>query len=135
MSGGSLDYFYATLEEHAGDFDDKELDDLVKDLAKLFYEREWYLSADTCEGKWVEARDAFKQKWFTPVGRKDRITSYFDRIRDEMLKSLGLSDEYCINCANWKQEKNPPYGVCRFSDCCLKHRHESCNKFERNERK
>ena len=31
MSGGSLDYFYNTLQEHVGDFRDKELDHLVKD--------------------------------------------------------------------------------------------------------
>jgi len=35
MSGGSLNYFYSQLEDHVGDFDDRELDDLVKDLAKL----------------------------------------------------------------------------------------------------
>ena len=46
MSGGSLNYFYSELEGHAGDFRDKELDDLVRDLAHLFHEREWFLSSD-----------------------------------------------------------------------------------------
>ena len=36
MSGGSLNYFCYQLEEHIGDFGDKELDELVKDLAELF---------------------------------------------------------------------------------------------------
>ena len=37
MSGGSLDYFSCQLEDHVGDFGDKELDELVKDLAALFH--------------------------------------------------------------------------------------------------
>ena len=65
MSGGRLDYFYSSLEDHVGDFGDKELDELVKDMANLFYEREWYLSGDTCAGDWNEARDKFKNKWFS----------------------------------------------------------------------
>lgn len=35
MSGGSLDYFYTMLQDHVGDFGDKELDELVADLAEL----------------------------------------------------------------------------------------------------
>lgn len=73
MSGGSLDYFYCQLQEHVGDFKDKELDDLVNDLAELFHDREWYLSGDTGEGNWNEARDNFKKKWFTETGRTARM--------------------------------------------------------------
>ena len=40
MSGGSLNYFYIELEEHAGDLGDKELNNLVMDLARLFHDRE-----------------------------------------------------------------------------------------------
>lgn len=50
MSGGSLNYFYSQVEDHVGDFGDRELDDLVKDLAQLFHDREWFLSSDTNEG-------------------------------------------------------------------------------------
>ena len=76
MSGGSLNYFYCNLQDHIGDFGDKELDDLVADLAELFHEREWYLSCDSGKGDWVEARDAFKNKWFTKIGRQKRIEKY-----------------------------------------------------------
>ena len=76
MSGGSLGYFYNDLESHIGDFGDKELDELVKDLAKLFHDREWYLSSDTGEGAWNESRDRFKEKWFTAYGRQERIEKY-----------------------------------------------------------
>lgn len=132
MSGGSLGYFYSDLEEHVGDFGDKELDDLVRDLAKLFHAREWFLSCDTCEGNWVEARDQFKRKWFHDESRKERIERYLDEIKEEILKSFGLSDKYCMNCAKWKREdeKGSLYGWCSETRGCMMHQHESCEKFE-----
>ena len=132
MSGGSLNYFYCDLESHIGDFGDKELDDLVRDLAKLFHAREWYLSSDTCEGSWVEARDSFKTKWFTPDSRGERVKKYLDEIRDEVLDAFGLSDKYCKNCKNWTPEKGEGsyYGNCSLTKTCLMHRCESCDKFE-----
>lgn len=69
MSGGSLYYFYCDLEDHAGDFDDPELDGLVTDLAKLFHDREWYLSGDTSIDRWIKSRDEFKKKWL--IGGKN----------------------------------------------------------------
>ena len=133
MSGGSLNYFYSEMESHIGDFGDKELDDLVKDLADLFYAREWFLSSDTCEGNWVEARDAFKEKWFSTCGREKRIETYLDELRTDVLKSFGLSDKYCINCVHWSDEDEPPYGVCDITEGCLMHRHECCEQFKRRQ--
>lgn len=134
MSGGSLDYFYSDLESHVGDFGDKELDDLVKDLAKLFHDREWFLSSDTNEGTWRESRDAFKNKWFGKDCRRERIEKYLDEIRKEVLDSFGISDAYCMNCKNWESEAKAdfPYGVCSLVKGCLMHRSESCEKFERH---
>lgn len=132
MSGGHLDYFCSDLESHVGDFGDRELDDLVKDMAALFYEREWFLSGDICEGKWNDARDAFKKKWFAENARQERIETYLDAVRDEVLKSLGLSDRYCRNCSHWTQEKDDSYkeyGKCPYHESCLMHRSESCDKF------
>ena len=133
MSGGSLDYFCYDLERHAGDFGDRELDDLVKELAKLFHDREWFLSSDTCEGSWVESRDAFKKKWFTKHGREERIEQYLAQIRDEVLRSFGMSDKYCKNCSHWeaKKEKDLPYGWCDNIKGCMMHRYETCEKFEK----
>lgn len=91
MSGGSLDYFCYTLEDHVGDFGDKELDELVKDLAELFHDREWFLSGDTCEGEWNEARDKFKAKWFTKVGRAERIEKYLYEAVEEFKRICGSS--------------------------------------------
>ena len=140
MSGGSLNYFYSSLEDHVGDFGDKELDDLVKDLSVLFHDREWFLSCDTGSGSWAESRDKFKEKWFTPAGRKDRIEAYLDELKETTLKSLGLSDAYCINCKHWTPEKEEaskrrgydnPYGICDNHKSCLMHRKETCEKFEK----
>ena len=107
MSGGSLNYFYSQLEDHAGDFDDRELDDLVKDLAQLFHDREWFLSSDTNEGSWRESRDSFKKKWFKDGARQERIEQYLADIRKDVLDSFGLSDEYCKLCKHWTKEKEP----------------------------
>jgi len=133
MSGGSLGYFYSDLDSHVGDFGDKELDDLIKDLAELFHAREWYLSSDTCEGEWIEARDVFKAKWFGENSRNERIEKYMDEIRDDVLKQFGISEKYCKNCKRWTQDEREhyeKYGNCEVTKGCLMHRHESCEKFE-----
>ena len=93
MSGGSLNYFYCQLQDHVGDFGDKELDELVSDLAELFHDREWYLSADTGRGSWEEARDAFKKKWFTKLGRQERIEKYLADFTEEIRRSFGISTD------------------------------------------
>ena len=109
----------------------KELDDLVKDLAELFHAREWYLSSDTNEGQWVEARDKFKEKWFTKHGREERIEKYLEEIKDEVFKSLGMSNKYCKNCIHWfhcKEKDYDEYGKCDLIDGCLMHRSETCER-------
>lgn len=134
MSGGSLGYFYSDLESHVGDFGDRELDDLVKDLAKLFHAREWFLSCDTCEGTWVEARDEFKKKWFGETSRSERIEKYLEDVRDEVMRSFGLSDKYCKNCKNWtpdERDDNEKYGRCSLHKGCLMHRSETCERFSK----
>ena len=132
MSGGNLNYFYSDLESHVGDFGDRELDELVKDLAKLFYDREWFLSSDTNEGSWNEARDAFKQKWFAEGVRAERIDKYLTDVKDEIFKSFGISNKYCKNCKHWTEsdKDDSPYGKCDYYKQCLMHRCESCDKFE-----
>lgn len=136
MSGGSLNYFYSSMEEHIGDFGDKELDDPVKDLAQLFHDREWYLSSDTNEGSWRESRDAFKRKWFADGARKERVETYLASVRDEVMDSLGLSEKYCVRCKHWTKEHDKrypdsPYGWCDLTRGCLMHRSEKCERFER----
>lgn len=139
MSGGSLNYFYSDLEYHAEDFNDKELNELVKDLAELFHDREWFLSADTGEGEWNEARDAFKKKWFGPDSQKlrmERISRYLDEIRDDLMKQFGVSERYCRNCGHWTQDTRDnyeKYGNCDLHKSCLMHRSESCGEWRPKE--
>lgn len=135
MSGGSLDYFYSRLEEHIGDFNDKELDELVKDLAQLFHDREWYLSSDTCKGDWNEARDKFKAKWFTDVSRQERVEKAFDEAKIELLQSFGFETKYCQDCKHWTvtdKLKDGRYGDCEFSTCYM-HRCDTCEKWGKRE--
>lgn len=136
MSGGSLDYFCYKLKEHIGDFGDKELDDLVKDLAKLFHDREWYLSSDIGEGDWNESRDEFKSKWFTQHGRQERIEKYLDEFSNEVRRMFGISNKYCEYCKHWKQESDRKYGRCEYVKSCLMHKMEYCDKWEeRNDKR
>ena len=130
MSGGSLNYFYSELESHVGDFGDKELDDLVHDLAELFHDREWYLSADTGVGNWNEARDNFKAKWFTKHGRQERIERYLSEFAAEVRQCFGIKNKYCQECRHWTQEDGSEYGKCEYETFCLNHSHETCNKWE-----
>ena len=133
MSGGSLNYFYCQLQDHASDFGDKELDELVADLAKLFHDREWFLSCDTCEGDWNEARDNFKKKWFTEHGRQDRIEKYLADISEDVRRQFGMSERYCKNCRRWTAENTGKYGRCTIVKGCLMHRSETCEKWEAKE--
>ena len=131
MSGGALEYFFGHLEDHIGDFKDRELDDLVQDLATLFHDREWYLSGDTSEGNWRESRDAFKAKWFTKLGRQKRIEKYLDELKEEMLDSLGLDKRYCQTCKHWTSEKDDGYyGRCEYATGYLNHRSDRCERWE-----
>lgn len=110
MSGGSLDYFYYKLEKHIGDFNDKELDELVKDLAQLFHDREWYLSGDYGESKWHETRDNFKQKWFGEGTRQERPTGEW--IKTDNRWGIGLwRCSYCDSFYDVKTNYCPTCGA------------------------
>lgn len=135
MSGGSLNYFYADLKEHVGDFGDKELDELVSDLVELFHDREWYLSSDTGVGDWNEARDAFKNKWFKEGARQERIEEYLAEFAEEVRMVFGISDKYCKTRKHWSSETecDGRYSRCECKKGCLMHRSESCKKWEPKE--
>ena len=135
MSGGSLCYFFSTLQEHVGDFGDKELDDLVKDLADLFHDREWYLSGDTGIGDWREARDAFKSKWFTEHGRHERIEKYLGEVIHDIRDEFGVLGNYtCKTCRHWhRKQDSERFGTCDYEKYCLMHQSEDCEKYEPRE--
>lgn len=111
MSGGALDYFFSAVRDHANDFADRELNDLVKDLSALWHDREWFLSGDTSEGFWNEALMAFKGKWFSHDGAKQRTEQYVKEAVNDLLLELGMPYEMCGNC-KWFRREQEPYGQC-----------------------
>lgn len=46
MSGGSMDYVCFKIENAAGYVSDKEVKDLLMDIAELLHDLEWYDSGD-----------------------------------------------------------------------------------------
>ena len=130
MSGGRLGYFYNHLTEHVGDFGDVELDDLVKDLVELFHDREWYLSGDTSEGEWREARKKFKEKWLYKGAREERFQQYIDEAAEKLRDEFGLNDhKRCETCKHWTSKRSN-YGDCEFKTEYHTHRSEACEKWE-----
>ena len=132
MSGGSLNYFYSDLEDHVGDFGDKELNDLVSDFVELFHAREWYLSGDTGIGSWREARDKFKKKWFTEQGHKERIEKYLSEITSEIKETFGIEARYCKDCKYWRlgEKTDCKYGHCEYAQGYMLHQSDCCERWE-----
>lgn len=82
MSGGSMDYICYRVEEQANCMGDRELIELVKDVAQLLHDREWYLSGDYGDETWEKCARKFKKKWFdTP--REDRLKALIEQVFDE----------------------------------------------------
>lgn len=135
MSGGSLNYFFGNLEDHARDFDDRELNELVSDLATIFHDYEWFTSGDTDEGDWRESKQKFKKKWFTAAGRKERVERYIQKNAEELREMFGLNDhKRCEYCKHWTppKDKDSEYGSCEFAEHYSMHRFEVCKKWEKN---
>jgi hypothetical protein len=79
MSGGSFGYHYMDLSVYHGQMEDTELDEMIKDLADVLHDLEWYASSDYSEDIYRKTVQAFKDKWF---GKRD------ERIRDLLIKEL-----------------------------------------------
>lgn len=135
MSGGSLNYFFTQLEDHVGVFGDKELDDLISDLAGLFKDREWYLSSDIGPGEWRESKERFKKKWFTREGTQERLEKYLSDLIAEAREILGLDIIHrCETCRHWKRvSDSKKYGRCDLESRCLMHQYEVCDEWEEAE--
>ena len=93
MSGGSHNYIYAFLEDElVGQMEDKELDELMKDVATLAHDLEWYHSADTSRNDYRESVRKFKDKWFKQ-SREERLKKYIEeslkKTREELLNMIG----------------------------------------------
>lgn len=133
MSGGSMDYLYGRIEDHADELEDKELSDLARDLATVFHDAEWYHSGDTCQGTYRESVQKFKEKWFnTP--RIERLDKYAEEIKNKAVTEiLELYGNYktCNKCLHWKdKEQYAQYGSCDLHEHCLWHRSDLCDQYD-----
>lgn len=88
MSGGSHNYVYYQIEENlCGQMKDAELNDLMKDVAKLAHDLEWADSCDISEETYFKTVNKFKAKWFGSV-REDRLKKYIDKAIERAKKEL-----------------------------------------------
>ena len=82
MSGGSMSYLCYDVEAQADRMGDRELTELIKDVAGLLHDREWYISGDYGEDTWEESVRKFKQKWFDKP-REERLRTLIEQMFDE----------------------------------------------------
>lgn len=93
MSGGSMGYIYYQVEGEADRMGDRELIELVKDVAKLLHDREWYISGDYGDDAWNKSAREFKEKWFKSSREerlKEMIESIFEDARKECMELIGV---------------------------------------------
>lgn len=96
MSGGSHNYICFRIEEDlVGKMHDRELDDLMADVAKLAHAVEWMDSGDTYEETYRKEVSAFKEKWFGRL-RYDRLKDYIDdavyNLKTELYTMIGAEE-------------------------------------------
>lgn len=87
MSGGCYDYFYIKLLDFEDEMQDREMNDLVLDLAEVFYDLEWWQSGDSTEENYREQVKIFKDKWLHQSA-ESRIANYIDEELEETRKRL-----------------------------------------------
>lgn len=99
MSGGSMGYLYANIEDQAvGSMLDPELDDLMADVAKLVQKLEWFTSGDSSEDAYRKTVLEFKKKWFE-TDPCERLKSYVDQELDKVKKTL--YDMLCVGAGGF----------------------------------
>lgn len=108
-----MDYISYKLEEQEGCFRGDRYEELLENelaaFAELLHAREWYLSCDTGEGSWNEARDEF------------------------LAKHLGIEPVslYCEDCEHWHPRQDSKYGDCECNKRQLYHRCDPvCEQFK-----
>lgn len=98
MSGGSYGYISYTLKEECeGRMYDAELDELIKDLAEVLHDLEWWQSGDTGEEKYRRTVRSFKAKWFVTDSRTRNleriINDKAENMRAELLEMIGGTED------------------------------------------
>ena len=83
MSGGYLDYICYELNDIVDRINDREIKDLIKDLADLLHDYEWWQSGDYGSETYYKKLDEFKAKWFGD-NRNERLKDYLNTALDEV---------------------------------------------------
>lgn len=88
MSGGSMNYIYRRVEDASDYIDDREIKDLLNDLAELLHDYEWWDSGDYSKSTYIETLDKFKAKWFGKDKKSERVKKYvaesLDKLKEEI---------------------------------------------------
>lgn len=87
MSGGSMDYIWAKVEEASDMVSDKEISELLKDLSNLLYDETCYNNGACGEEDYLKTLVWFKQKWFGG-NREERLKKYVDEEVDKTKNKL-----------------------------------------------
>ena len=100
MSGGHWNYTDSTLKIEIFQWsnkpwnalEDREISELVWDVLELLHDYDWYASGDTCKETYLEAKTAFKKKWFSNRGVRTRqiVDTAINELREELYETYGL---------------------------------------------
>lgn len=103
MSGGHFSYtdsqakseIFGWTDKPTNVFEDREISELIFDVFDLIHDYDWYVSGDTDENDWLQAKRAFKAKWLhsQPEERtKAIIDAVIDDARQELYKTFLLPE-------------------------------------------
>lgn len=103
MSGGLWNYQDSRLKNEIFDYsntpwnalEDREISELVWDVLGLLHDFDWYASGDTCKQTYLDAKTAFKKKWFSNRGVriKRTVDNAIDELRQELYETYGLENK------------------------------------------
>lgn len=103
MSGGHWNYTDGSLKGEIfgwsnkpwNALEDREISELVWDVFDLLHDYDWYISGDTCKERYLEAKTAFKKKWFSNRGVrvKRTVDNAIDELRQELYETYGLENK------------------------------------------
>lgn len=128
MSGGNMSYFYSQMEEYCDRLGDRELNELARDLCKLFHDKEWFESGDIGSGSWNKSVADFKAKWFE-APREERILRYINDAANDLKLQFGIVN-MCKDCNHFDKRSNSEYSDCPFCKGYMVHGYEkACEHF------
>ena len=101
MSGGYFDYrndmvkseIFGYNDTFTNVFEDREISELIWDVFDLIHDFDWYKSCDTSKVDYLNAKDAFKDKWLrqsAPSRTKRIVDNAIADLKVELYETFGL---------------------------------------------